>query len=182
MITKHNLNPTNKKQDAMALISRSITKEFLWTKNEVEQMTHKVKVDYGITESELKVIFSGVEYKLIENPETLLEKLFNECYVSEAALRDIVDYITGQDRNKWRQNNFRESLDNELSEGIELLGKKYTEATWQLDGEYYKAEEELKEQHIQIMKRLSLNEPTYYRNDLYFSELWNDILEKAKIF
>ncbi len=179
-ITKHNLNPINQKQEAINLITRSIKEELLWTEQEVEQLTNKVKADYDITKEELITLFIQADFIFIDKPITKLEKLFNKTFIQREGLEIIKNRIVGG--QQWRQSPFMKQLDQDQLNYLEQLYKDYTALEWQLGAEYHKVETELKEEHKALMERLSLNHPTYFKNDQRFKDFWQELNIKAKIF
>lgn len=179
-ITKHNLNPINKKQEAINLITRSIKQELLWTEQEVEQLTNKVLIDYELTKEELITIFIQADFIFIDKPITKLEKLFNKTFIQREALEVFKERITGG--QQWRQSPYMKQLDQDQLNYLEQLYIDYTNLQWQLQAEYHKVEEELKAEHKALMERLSLNHPTYYKNDQRFKDFWQELNIKAKIF
>ena len=182
MITKHNLEPKNQKQENINLISKSIKQELQWTEADFNLLLNKVETDYGITKDELITIFLQADFIFIDKPITKLEKVFSKVFIQNNELELIKSYITGQDHQRqWHKSKYKEQLDQDTQDILEHLNKKYTELKWQLEAEHYRVEEELKTEHKAILDRLTINQPTYYKNDLHFITYWQELNNKAKI-
>ena len=182
MITKHNLEPRNQKQEGIDLVSKSIKQELQWTETDFNLLLNKVEIDYGITKEELITIFLQSGFIFIDKPITKLEKLFSKTFIQQEQMEIIKVYITGQDRERqWYKSKYREQLDQDLQSSLEKLNREYTELGWQLGAEQYRVEEELKAEHKALIDRLSLNHPTYYKNDQHFITYWQELQNKAKI-
>jgi len=95
MITKHNLEPKNQKQENINLISKSINQELLWSEADFNLLLNKVETDYGITKEELITIFLQADFIFIDKPITKLEKLFNKVFIQREGLEIIKNRIIG---------------------------------------------------------------------------------------
>jgi len=179
MITKHNLEPKNQKQENINLISKSINQELLWSEADFNLLLNKVETDYGITKEELITIFLQADFIFIDKPITKLEKLFNKVFIQREGLEIIKNRIIGG--QEWRKSPYIKQLDQDQLNDIEQLYKDYTALQWQLQSEYHRVEEELKAEHKAILDRLTINQSTYYKNDQHFITYWNELNNKAKI-